>query len=396
MVQTGSLVETTMKNSLSTKNFHSYSDSYQNWVNGIKQFSSSLTEKKWKQSLTTIRQKNGNLKISSLNIERFDPTLQIINQIDMNYNSSLNGVKSLNKYDAEIEEMIKNPFSDQNYENSQELATKTIDLKTIVYKEDGLLKRNNSTLNSPVKVVNNLYSKRFSRIPSLKKTISTIKSQTIDGKNKIILSNNKKDDINKSRSASTSNLSLNNEGKNSEKEKNISGKFVGKDHFKTTKKGGITRKNTDILYNKIFDKRLKIKLNMNAEPDLNEENKPNLKYINGKIRKIKDKIYMMKGVFDYVYPKVVLKKAEVITSSFKKTKNEFLQVNNINQIFDNYSMVENPFKIENFSKSIIKSKKMLDSKLSVRHTASHSMKKRDVKNDAMDIVVNPIKIIHFN
>ena len=49
-------------------------------------------------------------------------------------------------------------------------------------------------------------------------------------------------------------------------------------------------------------------------------NKPHLEYIDKKLVSMKDKIILMKGVFDYVYPKIVLKKAEEITNKFKNLR----------------------------------------------------------------------------
>lgn len=113
----------------------------------------------------------------------------------------------------------------------------------------------------------------------------------------------------------------------------------------------------DFIYKKVFDKKFEYKLNPKKKKEVNKhelenadyrlekeikrkmeqkvkEGKPN--YIQEKIKSIKKKIFFMKGIFDYSYPPIIVKKFKVLNEILNKEKKKkdtmFARTSDLSQI----------------------------------------------------------------
>jgi hypothetical protein len=113
-------------------------------------------------------------------------------------------------------------------------------------------------------------------------------------------------------------------------------------------KNGVNIREIDFIYKKIFDKRILNKLNTKVEKRINKWDLRNIQkmkngssqnqnkdkdnpppvnnlmksnnFINQKIRDMKSKIFFMKGVIDYSYPPIIVKKFQVLNDILEEEK----------------------------------------------------------------------------
>ena len=86
----------------------------------------------------------------------------------------------------------------------------------------------------------------------------------------------------------------------------------------------------DSIYNKIFDKKFAYLINPKvAKTERKKENKQNERmkvrqneYIMEKIKDIKSRIFFMKGIVDYSFPKVIVHKGKVFNEYLSQQKKE--------------------------------------------------------------------------
>ena len=355
-------------------NFNSYNDNYVNWVNGIKNFSSSKCEKKWQNFQSNIKYlkegSNYNVesdKIGSLQINKFDPVIDeeesvisrrldkkrknnvlkfatkqsdCLDSTDRNSNNNDNKYLTISdkinrKFDLPSEySLLQKSTQTYNHQfNNNESVCKGKITKT-------LLKNSNSTTNIPP--VHRLQSSsninnRVSIINNVRIIYSKIRKS---GNNQTkSIESNRETNIEERKETNIYNFTENNE----------SVKEFSSNKLKTFK----NEKLVESFHKNLIDRKLKAKFDQNK---IDSIEKPHLQYIDNTFESIKNKVLLMKGVFDYVYPKIFNKKAEESNEKIKISKEKY----NLHKISKN----EKSFLIENSAFQIINmsSKKNLASK----------------------------------
>jgi hypothetical protein len=274
----------------------------------------------------------------------------------------------------------------------------------------------NSTENSPNTFSNTIFStNRFNlKIPNFKNVVagnplnapmrnrssSTFRMQKNSAdETKIIYSKFSQADLNKTQSVESSNHSLDDE-KKEEIMKTIylqksTTKKINLEDLKETNYGEDVEK----FHKKLFDRKIRSKFDQNK---VDVTQKPYLEYIDNKVDSMKNKIILMKGVFDYVYPKIVLKKAEEITNAFRHLKEKehpkilpkSLKKEN-NQFVDNFPFQIQHFKTSNRTTTTNKEKETNQSKITkvpVKQHSKREINKVDAKNEK---IISPFKIKSF-
>jgi len=258
------------KKNSSLHNFNSYNDNYVNWVNGIKNFSSSKCEKKWQNFQSNIKSLKDvpNIilepeKIGTLHINKFEPGIdeeEYVISRRLNKKMKNNVIKFSSKKPSEFIESIE---KSSNYNDNINNRNGLIKNVRIIYSK--IRKSGNNELNS-------LETNRES------------------------INDEKKDH----------NFCINTENCDPVKE-------MSDTKLKTFK----NEKLVESFHKNLFDRKLKAKF---EQTKIDSMEKPHLQYVDNKFESMKNKVLLMKGVFDYVYPKIVMKKTEDFTNKIKFLK----------------------------------------------------------------------------
>ena len=378
----------------SAHNFNNNNYGYSNWVNGIKAFSSKICDKKWKINQFTMKTKkitddNSKTKYnnSSLKIEKYNPKMDIddvnSNMIELNNNFSINSMPKniLIKNRISYKKFSNSPNINKELNNNQ-IKSQYIDQKSSIIKDIVPLKIKRKSINSK---------------QSLKNSSDITK---------IVFSKINTNEITKT-SMNSSNHSL-----NEEKKEEIMKYISHRNHSPhkdlifqlQAKSARIKKQSNESEIFEINSSVKKIKNNLYCN-QINPTGKPHLEYIDKKLKSMKDKILLMKSVCDYVYPKIVLKKAEEITNRHKRMRirNQLINIQNAHSPEENFQ--DNfPLQIKNFSlknssacmKEILyKTHRTVSNKTFYTHR-SHQIKGFRQRNNSIVSEVTPIKIQSFN
>ncbi len=355
------------KKNSSLLNFNSYNDNYVNWVNGIKNFSSSKCEKKWQNFQSNIKSlkdtPNNNIeteKIGTLQINKFEPGVdeeEYVISRRLNNKMKNNVIKfSSNKPSECIESIEKSSnYNDYKYQTIPDKLNGKNDFPsdTSILHKSTLTNNHNNISHQPTTKERNIKSNlknsiSTSNIPLINNFQSSSNINNRDGliKNvRIIYSKIRKSGNNELNPLESNRESLNDEKKDNNIYINTENNDPVKEMSDTKLKTFKNEKLVESFHKNLIDRKLKAKF---EQTKIDSMEKPHLQYVDNKFESIKNKVLLMKGVFDYVYPKVVMKKTEDITNKIKLLKEKEKSVNQKPNKNDHSFLIENSaFHIKN-------------------------------------------------
>ena len=340
----------TLKNSSSSMNINKYPESYRNWVSGIKLFSATMSEKKWKMNKTAIKLKRDNdantnnfYKKSLLFIENNDRTNKNEMKLNRGEYNHLSNFPNRNPHEA----MLKS-FNDIGNKDTINVPM----IKNIRVQEDICIDNTPKSLKGFNNInPSNRFGDKFARTSDFNlsmihlKNKRKIKRLTIRSSDatKIVFSKVNQNENKRNKSFNSSNHSLNDE-KKEEIMNNITKKPLSPSNKISVNLESKLKISTDIIKD-LNVNNIARKVNSrlsDSKIDASDKSQSNDNRLANNINKIK-------GAFDFVYPSIVMKKAELITNKLKTAKGRVLNIKNLKQPQQEEKKISNlPIHIENF------------------------------------------------